>query len=69
MNRSFAMVLSIANRQGMAAYCTALPIRKNESSPTPASRPTKAKNSTWKIGSTTKVGMRIHGVSQWKSAR
>jgi hypothetical protein len=34
------MVLPIANRQGIAAYCTALPIRKKESLPTPAARPT-----------------------------
>jgi len=34
------MVLLIANRHGIDAYSTALPMRKNESLPTPAVRPT-----------------------------
>ena len=67
--RSPPMVLPIANRHGIAAYCTAFPIRKNVSLPTPADRPTYAKNRTWKIGPAMNVGMRIHGVSQLKSAR
>jgi hypothetical protein len=34
------MVLPMANRQGIAAYWMALPIRKKASSATPAVRPT-----------------------------
>ena len=48
--RSPPIVLPIANRHGIAAYWIALPIRKNASSPTPASRPMKAKNRIWKTG-------------------
>ena len=37
--RSSAMVLPIANRHGIAAYCNALPMTKNSSEPMPAARP------------------------------
>ena len=37
--------------------------------PTPAVRPTYAKNRIWKTGVTTNVGMRIHGLSHPNKAR
>jgi hypothetical protein len=67
--RSPPSALPIANRHGIAAYSTALPIRKKRSSPTPAARPTEAKNRIWNSGVTRNDGTRIHGLSQLNSAR
>ena len=69
MRRSSAMVLPIANSAGIAAESTHAPMRKKTLLPTPASFPTKAKNSSSNSGATMKVGISTHGVIQLNSAR
>ncbi len=55
--RSPAMVLVIAKRQGIDAYCSALPITKNLSEAIPVVRPMYAKRRIWNSGPITSVGM------------
>ena len=56
-NRSPPIVNVIANRHGIAAYCTAFPITKNSSDSRPAERPMYTKSRIWKIGATSIEGM------------
>jgi hypothetical protein len=57
VKRSPATVFAIANRHGIAEYCTAFPITKNASDSMPALRPMYANSRIWKIGATSNDGM------------
>lgn len=68
-SRSSPIVLPITKRDGIAAYCDALPIADYSSEPMPALRPKQAKSTVCAVGPIRNDGTRIHGEIQANSAR